>query len=73
MEYNIIIAPDLEGLASEVASFLPQGWRLKGSILEHGEGYAQQLVRNTKDKFRVQQQQQQNRKPTKQRRTRWIE
>ena len=73
MEYNIIIAPDLEGLASEVAGFLPQGWRLKGSILEHGEGFAQQLVRHTKDKLRVQQQQHQQRQPAKQRRTRWIE
>ncbi|OKL38796.1 hypothetical protein [Pontibacter flavimaris] len=73
MEYNIIIAPDLEGLASEVAGFLPQGWRLKGSILEHGDGFAQQLVRNTKDKLRVQQQQLKHSKPAKQRRTRWIE
>ncbi|SFH04737.1 DUF1737 domain-containing protein [Pontibacter chinhatensis] len=72
MEYNIITAPDLEGLASEVAGFLPQGWRLKGGILEHGDGYAQQLVRHTKDRLRVQQQQQ-RRQPAKQRRTKWIE
>ncbi|WP_276497248.1 hypothetical protein [Pontibacter litorisediminis] len=73
MEYNIIIAPDLEGLATEVAGFLPQGWRLKGGILEHSDGFAQQLVRHTKDKLRVQQQQQQHKQPAKQRRTRWIE
>lgn len=73
MEYNIIIAPDLEGLASEVADFLPKGWRLKGGILEHGEGFAQQLVRHPKDIIRVQQQQQQRKQPVKQRRTKWIE
>ncbi|WP_299759192.1 hypothetical protein [uncultured Pontibacter sp.] len=72
MEYNIIIAPDLEGLASEVAGFLPQGWRLKGGILEHGEGFAQQLVRQPKDIVRMQQKQL-RKDSTKQRRTRWIQ
>ncbi|RIJ34361.1 hypothetical protein [Pontibacter oryzae] len=70
MEYNIIIAPDLEGLAVEVAGFLPQGWRLKGGIVEHGKGFAQQLVRQPKDSVRMQQQRKQ---PAKQRRTKWIE
>ncbi|GAB3811585.1 hypothetical protein [Pontibacter rugosus] len=72
MEYNIIIANDLEGLASEVATFLPQGWRLKGAIVEHVNGFAQQLIRHPKDSIRVQ-----NNNPqqpaSKQRRTKWIE
>lgn len=70
MEYNIIIAPDLEGLAVEVAGFLPQGWRLKGGIVEHGNSFAQQLIRHPKDSVRMQQQRKQ---PVKQRRTKWIE
>lgn len=70
MEYNIIISPDLERLALEVAGFLPQGWRLKGGILEHENGFAQQLVRNPKDSLRVKQQRKQ---PIRQRRTKWIE
>ncbi|AKD03923.1 hypothetical protein POKO110462_15040 [Pontibacter korlensis] len=70
MEYNIVIAPDLEGLASEVAGFLPQGWRLKGGIVEHVDGFAQQLVRHPKDSIRVQQQ---RRQPSTKRRTKWIE
>lgn len=68
MEYNIIIAPDLEKLASEVAEVLPRGWRLKGEIVEHGHGFAQQLIRHPKDGLRAQRKQ-----PAKQRRTKWIE
>ncbi|WP_162055151.1 hypothetical protein [Pontibacter pamirensis] len=71
MEYNIVIAPTLEILASEVAGFIPQGWKLKGAILEHMNGYAQQIVRHPKDSIRQIQQKQQV--PVKQRRTRWIE
>lgn len=59
MEYNIVIAPDLEGLALEVAGFLPQGWRLKGGIVEQGNSYAQQLIRHPKDSIRAQQQRKQ--------------
>jgi hypothetical protein len=80
MEYNIIIAPTLEILATEVAVYIPQGWKLKGAILEHGNSYAQQLVRHPKDSIRLMQQQQkaQQQQPqpmvaAKQRRTRWIE
>lgn len=75
MEYNIIIAPTLEGLASEVAGFIPQGWKLKGAILEHMNGYAQQLVRHPKDSIRLQQQiaVPQDEVPSRQRRTKWIE
>ncbi|TPE43053.1 hypothetical protein [Pontibacter mangrovi] len=69
MEYNIVIAPDLEGLATEVAGFLPQGWRLKGGIVEYGNSYAQQLIRHPKDAIRLPQ----RRQPAKQRRTKWIE
>lgn len=75
MEYNIIIAPTLEKLAVEVAGYIPQGWKLKGAILEHMNGYAQQIVRHPKDSIRLIQkkQQQQQQVPVKQRRTRWIE
>lgn len=74
MEYNIIIAPTLEVLASEVASFIPQGWKLKGAILEHINGYAQQLVRHPKDSIRLQQMAvPQEEAPARQRRTKWIE
>ena len=69
MEYNIIVAPDLEVLATKVAGFIPMGWKLKGGILEHLDGYAQQLVRHPGDISRVQ------RKPalSKNKRTKWIE
>ncbi|GAB3532133.1 hypothetical protein GCM10027443_15390 [Pontibacter brevis] len=76
MEYNIIIAPTLELLATEVAGFIPQGWKLKGAILEHMNGYAQQIVRHPKDSIRLihqKQQQQMQLASAKQRRTRWIE
>lgn len=73
MEYNIIIAPTLEILATEVAGFIPQGWKLKGAILEHMGGYAQQIVRDPKDSIRLLHQQLQNQQAAKQRRTRWIE
>ncbi|NEM99168.1 hypothetical protein [Pontibacter burrus] len=69
MEYNIIIAPDLETLATEVADFIPMGWRLKGSILEHNNGFAQQLERRPSDTLRMQRKQRQ----IKQKRTKWIE
>jgi len=71
MEYNIVVAPSLEALATEVAVFLPKGWKLKGSILEHSEGYAQQLVRKPSDSLRMLKQQ-----PVvtqSHRRTKWIE
>lgn len=73
MEYNIIIAPTLEILATEVAGFIPQGWKLKGAILEHMNGYAQQIERHPKDSIRLLYQQLQNQQTAKQRRTRWIE
>ena len=76
MEYNIIVAPTLEKLATEVAVYIPQGWKLKGAILEHENGYAQQLVRHPKDSIRLLQKQlnaQHQPAPAKQRRTRWIE
>jgi len=76
MEYNIIIAPTLEILASEVAGFIPQGWKLKGAILEHLNGYAQQLVRHPKDSIRLQQQQAKPQVETfsrQPRRTKWIQ
>ncbi|WP_242928759.1 hypothetical protein [Pontibacter vulgaris] len=69
MEYNIIVAPDLEVLATEVAGYIPQGWKLKGGIFEHTTGYAQQLVRNPSDKLRSMHKPM----PAKQRRTKWIE
>ncbi|MFD2245442.1 hypothetical protein [Pontibacter ruber] len=71
MEYNIIVASDLEALATEVAIFLPKGWRLKGGILEHSEGFAQQLVRKPSDSLRMLKQQPVVRQT--QRRTKWIE
>lgn len=68
MEYNIIVAPDLEVLANEVAGFIPKGWKLKGGILEHMDGYAQQLVRHPGTIVKAQ------RKPVaKNKRTKWIE
>ncbi|MCJ8163488.1 hypothetical protein MKJ04_01455 [Pontibacter sp. E15-1] len=75
MEYNIINAPTLEILASEVAGFIPKGWKLKGAILEHTKGYAQQIVRHPKDSIRLQQQYAQHpvQAPARQRRTKWIE
>lgn len=69
MEYNIITAPDLETLATKVADFIPMGWRLKGSILEHTNGFAQQLERRPSDTLRMQRKQ----RSTKQKRTKWIE
>ncbi|MBD1395631.1 hypothetical protein H9Q13_00500 [Pontibacter sp. JH31] len=71
MEYNIVVAPNLETLATEVAVLFPQGWKLKGGIIEHTDGFSQQLVRQTADKFKKQRQ-----APvvaTRQRRTKWIE
>ena len=71
MEYNIIIAPDLDSLATKVADFFPMGWKLKGSILEHNDGFAQQLERRPSDAIRMQRNNKQ--KVTKQKRTKWIE
>jgi len=68
MEYNIIIAPNLESLASKVAHFLPMGWRLKGGISQISDGFAQELERRPIDYSRMQQKQQE-----KQRRTKWIQ
>lgn len=71
MEYNIVVAPNLETLATEVAVLFPQGWKLKGGIIEHAEGFSQQLVRQTADKIKRQRQ-----TPvvaTRHRRTKWIE
>ncbi len=70
MEYNIVVAPNLEVLATEVAEYFPMGWRLKGGILEHNAGYAQQLVRNPSDRLRSMNQPQ---PAAKRRRTKWIE
>lgn len=72
MEYNIVVAPNLETLATEVAVLFPQGWKLKGGIIEHAGGYSQQLTRKASDKLK----QRQNQLPApraKQRRTKWIE
>ena len=69
MEYNIITAPDLETLATKVADFIPMGWKLKGSILEHNHGFAQQLERRPSDTLRMQRKQ----RPAKHKRTKWIE
>jgi len=71
MEYNIIIAPSLESLATKVADYIPMGWKLKGGILEHTDGFAQQLTRNPIDTVKMMQ-----RKPAvaaPRRRTKWIE
>ena len=75
MEYNIIIAPTLEGLALQVAGLIPQGWKLKGAILEHLNGYAQQVERHPKDSIRMQQEKAKAamEAPARQRRTKWIE
>lgn len=69
MEYNIIVAPTLETLATEVAVLFPQGWKLKGGITEHSNGFSQQLVRKTADKLN----QRQVAATSSQRRTKWIE
>jgi hypothetical protein len=71
MEYNIVVAPNLETLATEVAILFPQGWKLKGGITEHANGFSQQLVRKPTDKFM--QQRQAPVMATKHRRTKWIE
>jgi hypothetical protein len=68
MEYNIIVAPDLEVLATEVAGFIPMGWKLKGGIVEHMNGFAQQLIRHPGKINRSQ-----PKMAEKQRRTKWIE
>jgi hypothetical protein len=68
MEYNIIVAPDLEVLATEVAGFIPKGWKLKGGIVEHLNGFAQQLIRHPGDIKRIQ-----RKEVSKQKRTKWIE
>ena len=70
MEYNIVVAPNLETLATEVAVLFPQGWKLKGGIIEHADGFSQQMIRKASDKLK------QNHMPlphAKQRRTKWIE
>jgi hypothetical protein len=69
MEYNIVVAPNLETLATEVAVLFPQGWKLKGGITEHSNGFSQQLVRKTVDKLK----QLQVSASAKHRRTKWIE
>lgn len=46
MEYNVVVAPDLETLGKQVNEYLKTGWRLKDGIVEQGEVFAQQLVRN---------------------------
>jgi hypothetical protein len=69
MEYNIIVAPTLETLATEVAVLFPQGWKLKGGITEHSNGFSQQLVRKAADKLK----QRQVPVNSSQRRTKWIE
>jgi len=68
MEYNIIVAPNLELLAKEVGGFIPMGWKLKGAILEHTDGFAQQLVRSPRDIIKVQ-----AKSPAPKKRLRWIE
>ena len=70
MEYSLVVAPSLETLAAEVAVFFPKGWKLKGGILEHNQGFAQQLIRNPSDSIRYRKQ-----APMKQpkQRTKWIE
>jgi hypothetical protein len=68
MEYNIIVAPNLELLATKVATFIPMGWRLKGEISELSEGFAQELERRPMDSSRMHKKQ-----TKKQRRTKWIE
>ncbi|EJF09387.1 MULTISPECIES: hypothetical protein [Pontibacter] len=70
MEYNIVVAPNLETLATEVAVLFPQGWKLKGGIIEHAEGFSQQLIRKTSDKLKHRQMPEPR---AKQRRTKWIE
>jgi hypothetical protein len=71
MEYNIVVAPTLETLATQVAVLFPQGWKLKGGIIEHAEGYSQQMVRKTIDKLKNSHST--PRATARQRRTKWIE
>ncbi|MDO6388875.1 hypothetical protein Q4E40_01965 [Pontibacter sp. BT731] len=72
MEYNIIVAPNLETLATEVAVLFPQGWKLKDGIIEHADGFSQQLIRKASDKLKLKQNQMPQPR-AKQRRTKWIE
>lgn len=67
MEYNIIIAKNLESLATKVASFIPMGWKLRGGISELSEGFAQELERRPVDAVRI------HKQIKKQKRTKWIE
>lgn len=69
MEYNIIVAPNLETLATEVAVLFPKGWKLKGGIVEFNNGFSQQLVRKPSDRILKHKQA----PAAKQRRTKWIE
>ncbi|WP_347158884.1 hypothetical protein [Pontibacter chitinilyticus] len=71
MEYNIIVAPNLESLATQVAGLIPMGWKLKGGILEHTEGFAQQLTRTPTDTIKSQRKRTTVAAPRK--RTKWIE
>lgn len=73
MEYNIVVAPNLETLATKVAVFFPQGWKLKGGIIEHADGYSQQMVRKTIDKLKNNHATSPTPASSKQRRTKWIE
>ncbi|MBX0332445.1 hypothetical protein K3G39_04265 [Pontibacter sp. HSC-14F20] len=70
MEYDIVVAPNLETLATEVAILFPQGWKLKGGIIEHADGFSQQLIRKASDKMK---QRQMPAPQSKHRRTKWIE
>lgn len=68
MEYNIVIASDLELLATKVAAYIPMGWQLKGGISELTEGFAQELQRRPLDIVKMQ-----HKQIEKLKRKKWIE
>ncbi|TXK26404.1 hypothetical protein FVR03_21830 [Pontibacter qinzhouensis] len=71
MEFNIVVAPNLETLAAEVSGLFSKGWKLKGSIVEHKQGYAQQMTRKPSDLVRVRTKANHTQPAPK--RTKWIE
>ncbi|MFT2007794.1 hypothetical protein ACMA1I_03900 [Pontibacter sp. 13R65] len=71
MEFSIVVAPNLESLAAEVSGLFSKGWQLKGSIVEHKQGYAQQMTRKPSDIVRLRTKSHQA-QPI-QKRTKWIE
>ncbi|MDX5347986.1 MAG: hypothetical protein LPJ89_03305 [Hymenobacteraceae bacterium] len=67
MEYDVLIAGDLESLSLAVNERLRSGWRLKDYVMEHVNGFAQEVVRHPAECVA------QKQKERKRRKMRWID